>query len=81
MLLHYLTLSLRTLRRAPFLTLTKLLVLTLGLCCFVVAYALVSYWRHAERGFAKADRTYATTTRIQLSDGSDTTSPRLDNNF
>lgn len=50
--------------------------------CFVVAYSVVSYWHHAERGFAKADRTYVMTTRIQLSDGSDTgPNPRLDPDF
>jgi putative ABC transport system permease protein len=79
MLGHYLTVSFRTLRRTPVLTLIKLLALSLGLACFVVAYAMVSYWRHSERGFAKAERTYMMTTRITLSDGTDTgPQPRLD---
>jgi putative ABC transport system permease protein len=79
MLSHYLVVSLRSLRRAPFITLIKLLVLGLGLTCFVVAYSLVSYWGQAERGFAKADRTFMMTTRIELSDGSDTGwQPRFD---
>ncbi len=79
MLRHYLIVSLRSLRRMPVLTLIKVTALSLGLACFVVAYAMVSYWRHSERGFAKADRTYMMTTRIELSDGSDTgPQPRLD---
>ncbi len=65
-----------------FLTLVKLLVLGLGLSCFVMAYSLFTYWRSAEGAFAKADRTYIVTTRIRLSDGSDTGAiPRLDQNF
>jgi hypothetical protein len=79
MVSHYLVVSLRSLRRAPFVSSIKLLVLALGLTCFVIAYSLVSYWDQAERGFAKADRTYILTTRITLSDGSDTGwQPRLD---
>jgi hypothetical protein len=79
MLRHYLVVSLRNLRRAPFVSAIKLLVLALGLTCFVIAFSLVSYWDQAERGFAKADRTYILTTRITLSDGSDTGwQPRLD---
>jgi hypothetical protein len=75
---HYLVVALR-LRRAPFVSLIKLLVLALGLTSFVVAYSPVSYWGQAERGFAKADRTFMMTTRIQLSDGSDTGwQPRFD---
>jgi putative ABC transport system permease protein len=79
MLRHYLIVCLRSLRRAPFVSLIELLVLSLGLTCFVLAYSAVSYWSQAERGFAKADRTYILTTRIRLSDGSDTGwQPRLD---
>jgi putative ABC transport system permease protein len=79
MLRHYVVVSLRSLRRAPFVSAIKLLVLALGLTCFIGAYALVSYWEQAERGFAKAERTYIMTTRITLSDGSDTGwQPRLD---
>ncbi len=79
MLRHYLVVSLRNVRRAPFVGLMKLLVLSLGLTCFVIAYSFVTFWGQAERGFAKADRTYIMTTRIRLSDGSDTGwQPRLD---
>jgi putative ABC transport system permease protein len=82
MLRHYLIVALRAFRRAPFLTLVKLLVLGLGLSCFVMAYSLFTYWRSAEGAFAKADRTYIMTTRIRLSDGSDTGAvPRLDQSF
>lgn len=79
MLSHYFVVLLRSVGRTPFNSLIKLLVLALGLVCFVLSYLFVSYWGQAERGFAKADRTYVLTTRITLSDGSDTGwQPRLD---
>ena len=67
---HYLTVALRNFRRAPVATGINVLALALGLTCFVVAYAVVQYWGHAEQGFAKADRTYAITRDMRLKDGS-----------
>jgi putative ABC transport system permease protein len=71
MLGHYLLVALRNFRRQPVAALIRLLVLSLGLTSFLVAYAVVSYWNHAEGGFQKADRTYVITERIQLSNGHD----------
>ncbi len=70
MLSHYLTVALRNIRRAPFLSAVNVLTLALGLACFVTAYAIVAYWDHSEQQFANADRTVAITSDLALSDGS-----------
>ena len=61
MLGHYILVAFRNFRRSPVATAINVLALALGLTCFVVAYAVVQYWGHAESHFAKADRTYAIT--------------------
>lgn len=63
---HYLQAALRTFRRTPVATAINVLALSLGLTCFVVAYAVVGYWGHAESSFSKADRTYAITRTLTL---------------
>ena len=69
MLGHYILVAFRNFRRAPVATGINVLALALGLTCFVVAYAVVGYWGHAERGFAKADRTYVIDVHIHSRDG------------
>jgi putative ABC transport system permease protein len=63
---HYILVALRNFRRSPFATGINVLALALGLTCFVVAYAVVGYWNHAEQAFSKADRTYAITRTVTL---------------
>ena len=69
MLGHYLATAYRTFRRRPVTTAVNVIALSLGLTCFVAAYAVVSYWDHAEQGFAKADRTYVMTGKIHIKSG------------
>jgi putative ABC transport system permease protein len=61
MLGHYLTVGMRSLRRAPITTAVNLLALALGLAAFVAAHGVVSYWDQSERHFANSDRTYVVT--------------------
>lgn len=70
MLGHYFVVALRAFRRRPFATAVNIFALALGLTCFVAAYATVVYWSDAERHVAAADRTYAITANLALSDGS-----------
>src|SRR5690606_30911638 len=70
MIRHYLLVALRNFRRSPFVAAINVLTLALGLICFVAAYAIVSYWDHAEMGFAKAQRTYVMSSDLTLRDGS-----------
>ena len=70
MLLHYLAIALRNLRRTPFTALINVATLALGLVAFVAAYAVVAYWSHSDRHFANADRTYVITASLALRDGS-----------
>ena len=67
---HYILIAFRNFRRSPVATGINVLALALGLTCFVVAYAAVQYWGHAESHFAKADRTYAITRDFRFKDGS-----------
>jgi putative ABC transport system permease protein len=69
MLGHYLTVALRNFRRSPVSTGINVLALALGLTCFVIAYAVVQYWAHAEQGFAKAGRTYAVQVHARTKNG------------
>jgi putative ABC transport system permease protein len=70
MFAHYLTIALRTLRRAPVTALINVLTLALGLVSFVAAYAIVNYWDNSERHFANVDRTYVITASLALRNGS-----------
>jgi putative ABC transport system permease protein len=81
MLGHYLLVVLRNVRRAPAATFTKLLVLSLGLTCFLLAYSVVSYWDHAEQGITRMAGTYVLTTESKLRGGIDSGAfPRIAGN-
>ena len=69
MLRHYLVLALRTARRAPVAAAVNVLTLALGIVCFAVASAFVTFWEGAERHFANADRIGVVTTSFRLRDG------------
>lgn len=58
MLAHYLKIALRNLARHRLHTAVSVVVLTLGLTCFLAAYLVVSYLRSYDRHFANADRSY-----------------------
>jgi putative ABC transport system permease protein len=58
MLKHYLVNALHQFRRNRFTTIVNVLCLSLGICCFVVAYAVVSYLKSSEAAFANSERTY-----------------------
>jgi len=70
MIKHYLLVAFRNFRRTPVIAAVNVLTLSLGLICFVAAYAIVSYWNHAETGFARAERTYVMSSDLTLRDGS-----------
>jgi putative ABC transport system permease protein len=70
MLSHYVTMALRSFRRAPFTASINVLALALGLAAFIAAYGVVSYWNQSERHFANADRTYVVTAALAARDGS-----------
>ena len=57
MLIHYLTMILRTVRREPISTLLNVLTLSLGIVCFVTAFAISDYWRQSERDNWQRNRT------------------------
>jgi putative ABC transport system permease protein len=63
---HYLRTAFRNLWHRPFATLTNVLTLSLGLVCFVVAYAAVSYWQRSDSYFGNAARTYIITANMAL---------------
>lgn len=58
MLRHYVVVALRILRRSPFTAAANILTLSVGLVCFLTAYAYSTFWMLAERGFHGADRIY-----------------------
>src|SRR4051812_47666984 len=70
MLNHYLTMALRSFRRAPVAASINVLALALGLAAFIAAYGVVKYWDRSERQFANADRTYVVTAALAARDGS-----------
>ena len=70
MLSQYLTLSLRSARRAPLAAALNVLTLAIGLACFLTAYALVAFWDRAEHAFPNGARTYVLTMSFALTDGS-----------
>ena len=53
---HYLTVALRNIARYRLHTAVSVVVLTLGLTCFVAAYLVVSYLTSYDRQFPNADR-------------------------
>ncbi|HEX5049806.1 MAG TPA: ABC transporter permease [Gammaproteobacteria bacterium] len=70
MLGHYGSVALRNLRRAPFAAAVNVLTLALGLACFLVVYAFVTFWQRAEEHFANADRIAVLTQNVDFLDGS-----------
>ena len=70
MLRHYLWLALRNLGRSPVASAINVITLALGLACFVVASAFVSFWQRAEEHFANADRIAVLTMNLEALDGS-----------
>ena len=67
---HYIRIALRNFRRSPVATGINVLALGLGLTCFMIAYAVVGNWDHADQSFAKVDRIYAITADFAMRDGS-----------
>jgi len=70
MLGHYLTVALRTLRRAPITAAINVIALALGLAAFVTAYGVVNFWDKSERHFANVDRIYGVTANLEARNGS-----------
>ncbi|HET7132681.1 MAG TPA: ABC transporter permease, partial [Gammaproteobacteria bacterium] len=70
MLVHYLSITLRNLRRAPLAAAVNVATLALGFTCFVGAFAFVTLWQRSEQHFANADRIAVLTTTIEVLDGS-----------
>ncbi|HEX5047870.1 MAG TPA: ABC transporter permease, partial [Gammaproteobacteria bacterium] len=60
---HYLAIALRNVRRSPVAFAVNAVTLSLGLVCFVTAYAFVAFWDRADRHFAGIDNTYLLTMR------------------
>jgi putative ABC transport system permease protein len=69
MLEHYLADALKSIRGAPFTSAVNLLTLSVGLVCFVTAYAFVTFWGSAERHFAKSRDLYVLTVTIESENG------------
>jgi putative ABC transport system permease protein len=61
MLAHYLANALRRFRHDPIATAIKLLALSLGLVCFLLAHLVADHVRQTDRGWAAADRIYTLT--------------------
>jgi putative ABC transport system permease protein len=76
MLGHYITIALRSLRRAPLTAAVNVTALALGLTAFVTAYGVVSFWDKSERHFANVDRTYVITAGLEARNGSINTGVR-----
>jgi len=55
---HYLTTALRNFLRHRILTSVNVLCLSLGISCFVIAYAVVTYLQSSEAAFPNSARTY-----------------------
>lgn len=67
---HYIDMALRRLRKAPGASAINILTLALGLTCFIVAQAAVTYWNEAENAFDGSDRIYAITSHLKYLKGS-----------
>lgn len=72
MLKHYFLCAWANFRRTSNTTLIQLLTLALGLVCFILAWAITSFWGSAEKHFENADRTIVITSEWSLIDGSQT---------
>jgi putative ABC transport system permease protein len=58
MLRHYLVSALRRFARRKLYSAVSVIVLALGVTCFVAAYLFADYLRHYDRGFPNAERIY-----------------------
>jgi putative ABC transport system permease protein len=68
MLKHDLTIVLRRIARRRFHTAVGVLVLTLGLVCFIAANLFVSYMRNHDRHWPNAERIYVVAERLRAAD-------------
>jgi putative ABC transport system permease protein len=68
MLKHDLTIALRRLLQRRFYTGIGVVVLTLGLVCFIATNLFVSYIRHYDRHWPNADRIYVVAERMRAAD-------------
>jgi putative ABC transport system permease protein len=78
MITHYLSTALRHFRRHKLTTAINLASLSLGLVCFVVAFALTEYFWQSDRHHANGARIYAVTERIHVP-GTDVNYPAMPN--
>jgi len=67
-LLHYLKIAVRNIRRAPVTAAINVMTLSLGLVCFVSAYAVISYWKRSDGHFENADRIYVITANLDVAE-------------
>jgi putative ABC transport system permease protein len=67
---HYVTIAIRSFRRAPVTASVNVLSLALGLAAFVTAYGVVNFWDRSERHFPSAERIYVVTADLEARDGS-----------
>ena len=82
MVTHYLFVAIRNLRAAPLAFALNVLTLALGIACFVMTYAFVTFWGAAEKHFANANRIAVLTMSFKLKDDSfkldgETTTPEF----
>jgi putative ABC transport system permease protein len=63
MVVHYLAAALAKFGKAPFTTAANVLMLALGLVCFIAAYGVASYWGAADDYHPNADRIFAVNQR------------------
>lgn len=66
---HYLTLTLRNLRKTPITALVNVLTLAVGLTCFATAYAVSWHWMKYDDHYAGSGRVYAITASLEFNDG------------
>lgn len=70
MLKHYCSLALRNIASAPLAAAINVSTLSVGLACFVTAFAFVAFWQRAEQHFENADRIAVLTLSMAVADGS-----------
>ena len=70
MLKHYLLSAWLSFRQNTISSVSNVIVLSLGLTCFIFTFSLTEYWNQAERHFSNADRTVVIGSHWRLADGS-----------
>ncbi|MDF1624002.1 MAG: ABC transporter permease [Pseudohongiella nitratireducens] len=70
MLKHYLLAAWLSFRHNTISSISNILMLSLGLTCFIFTFSLTEYWNNAESHFPNADRTLVIGSQWQLADGS-----------